>query len=50
MEHKEYYGGVYAATIGPEQDTLIIASAKDWIDCDEKIACEDGWVELKNMR
>jgi len=40
----------YTTLIGPDKSVLIIASAKDWIDCPEKIACKSGWVELENMR
>jgi carbonic anhydrase len=50
MVHKQPPRELYATTIGPEQDTLIIACCDEWINADRKIACESGWVDLENMR
>lgn len=42
--------GWYATTIGPQESVLVIAASEEWIDCDQKIACEQGWIELEEMR
>jgi len=40
---------LFATKLGPDSDVLVIAECGDWVNCEEKIACREGWVYLDEM-